>query len=96
MNTISQNCCKNWFGHTIEKRKKNFYSAGECVLCGLLRQGPTVKALIFGYEAPQYLQVYFDFSDPSYNSCFFPYGFRLQGPTVKALIFGYEAPHHLQ
>jgi hypothetical protein len=71
------------------------YKAGECFFVGLFEQELAVSDKILGYFAPQNLQVYCDFSAPSYNSCFL-LGLLEQELTVNELTLGYFAPQCIQ
>ena len=74
----------------------DFYIAGWCFLVGLFEQEKVVKLDKLEYFAPQNLQVYCDFSLPSYKACFLPSGFFEQEKVVKLDTLEYLAPHHLQ
>jgi hypothetical protein len=73
-----------------------FYNAGWCFFEGLFEQEFAVKFEIEECFIPQYLQVYCDFSLPSYNSCFLPSGFLVQEFAVKFETLECLVPHHLQ
>ena len=57
---------KNWLVYSLFNR---FYIAGSCRFVGLFEHEELVSEEMVGNFAPQCLQVYCDFSDPSYNSC---------------------------
>jgi hypothetical protein len=79
------------------------YSAGVCFPfpgpLGCLLQEFPVKLEIVADEVPQYLQLYCDFSEPSYNLCFpfpDPRGWRLQEFAVKLEILELFVPQYSQ
>lgn len=73
-----------------------FYSAGWCFFVGLFEHEFIHKVERFEYLLPQHLQVYWDFSLPSYKACFWPSGFFEQEFMVKVETLEYLFPHHLQ
>lgn len=80
-----------------------FYNAGACLPlllpAGCRIQLTLVKLLILEEFIPQYLQVYCDFSLPSYNLClplFEPNGCRMQLTLVKLLTLDALVPQYSQ
>ena len=79
-----------------KKRLSNFfYKAGWCLFVGLFEQEPLVNEDILEYCDPQYLQVYFVFSLPSYNECLFV-GLLEQEPDVREETDEYFEPQYSQ
>ena len=71
------------------------YKAGECFFVGLFVQELAVSEARVECFIPQYLQVYCDFSDPSYSSCFLV-GLLVHELAVKEATLGCFTPQCLQ
>lgn len=71
------------------------YNAGSCFFVGLLLHALFVNKAILEFTFLQCLHVYWDFSDPSYNTCLFE-GLLLHELFFNIIGFGYLAPQYLQ
>ena len=72
-----------------------FYNAGSWRFVGLFRHEAPVSEDILGNLAPQCLQIYCDFSAPSYSSCLFVGLFKHDAPVSEDTL-GNFAPQCLQ
>jgi hypothetical protein len=73
------------------------YRAGSCPpFDGFFKQRAFTIANIVGNCSPQYLQVYLDFSDPSYNTWFAPPPCFAQRACTNAKTEGKPIPQYLQ
>ena len=73
----------------------SYHNAGWCLFVGLFEQEPLVNEDMLEYCIPQYLQVYFGFSLPSYNECLLV-GLLEQEPDVNEETEEYFIPQYSQ